>query len=215
MGWHAWDGQRFKRDTDGAVMRRMVLTVRGIYGEAARESNDDKRKRISKHATASEAEPRLRRAITLAQSLAALIAAPDDFDADPYLLNARNGIVDLRIGTRTPHDPGKLCAKIAGGDFDPAAVHPVFEMFLTDTTGGDTELEGFLRRAAGATLVGRVVDQVLLFLHGPGATGKSTLLAALKAALGEYAVTTDFDTFLARRDTGSVRSDLASTAPAW
>lgn len=209
IGWFNWDGTRFKRDTDGGVMRRMVLTVRAIYAEAAREPDDDKRKAISKHATASEAEPRLRRAITLAQSLQAFILAPDELDADPYALNTRNGIVNLRHGTRTPHDPARLCSKITNADYDASAVHPVFERFLAETTGADAELEGFLRRAAGATLAGVVVDQVLLFLHGPGATGKSTLLAALKAALGEYAVTTDFETFLARRDTGGARSDLA------
>ncbi len=191
----------------------MVLTVRGIYAEATQEPDDEKRKAVSKHATASEAEPRLRRAITLAQSLQTLIAGPDDFDADPFLFNAGNGIADLRDASPAPHDPLKLCSKITNAEYDASAVHPVFERFLVDITGGDPELEGFLRRAAGATLVGRV-DQVLLFLHGPGATGKSTLLAALKAALGEYAVTTDFETFLARRDTGGVRSDLARLAGA-
>ncbi len=213
-GWHTWDGRRYQRDTTGEIVRRQVATVRGIYAEAENSENEERRKAIAKHAVASEAEPRIRRAITLAQHLEQLVIHPDDLDADPYVLNTLNGIVDLRTGVLGPHERSRLCSKIAGADYDPSAIHPVFERFLSAVFDGDDELEGFVRRIAGLTLVGQVVEQRLFFLHGPGATGKSSLLAALKAALGEYAVAADFDTFIARRDTGGARSDLARLAGA-
>jgi len=54
---------------------------------------------------------------------------------------------------------------------------------------------------------------VLFFPFGPTATGKSTLLAAVCAMLGDYAATADFDTFLVRdRASGAPRSDIARLA---
>ena len=43
---------------------------------------------------------------------------------------------------------------------------------------------------------------------------KSTCLEAVKATLGDYALTADFDTFLARCDVGGPRNDIARLAGA-
>jgi len=53
-----------------------------------------------------------------------------------------------------------------------------------------------------------------LFIYGGDATGKSTFLEALKAALGNYAVTADFETFLKRYQVGAPRPDIARLAGA-
>src|SRR4051812_15476509 len=58
--WLAWDGRRWAVDDSGEVMRRAKDTVRGIYAEAARSTDDDRRRRIAKHAIASQADSRLR-----------------------------------------------------------------------------------------------------------------------------------------------------------
>jgi putative DNA primase/helicase len=55
---------------------------------------------------------------------------------------------------------------------------------------------------------------VLFMVLGPGATGKSTFLEAIKAVLGGYARTADFETFLKRRDAGGPRNDIARLAGA-
>jgi len=57
-------------------------------------------------------------------------------------------------------------------------------------------------------------EEILAFLHGPGATGKTTAVEAIKATLGDYASTSDFETFLARRGDGGVRNDVARLAGA-
>ena len=82
-------------------------------------------------------------------------------------------------------------------------------MFLETTTGGDAELAAFLRRAAGYTLTGDTGEEVLFFAHGREATGKSTFLEALKATLGDYAKTSDFETFVAHRGESGPRADVA------
>src|SRR5467141_3667487 len=56
MGWHAWDGRRWRIDDDGAVLRRAKLSVRSILGEAQRIEDFDKRKAATKWALTSETE---------------------------------------------------------------------------------------------------------------------------------------------------------------
>jgi putative DNA primase/helicase len=79
-------------------------------------------------------------------------------------------------------------------------------------TGGDQELAAFLQRAAGYSLTGVTSEEKLFFAHGPAATGKSTFLEALKAVHGEYATTTDFETFLKRKGDRGIPNDIARLA---
>jgi len=86
--------------------------------------------------------------------------------------------------------------------------------FVTFVSAGDGELADFLQRYFGYCLTGSVAEEKLAFVHGRGGTGKSTFMEALKAVFGEYAVTADFETFLARKATGGPRPDIARLAGA-
>ena len=59
--------------------------------------------------------------------------------------------------------------------------------FLADITLGDYDLECYLQRLVGYALTGDVRDHVLVFFHGGGANGKSTLVDLLLHILGGYA----------------------------
>lgn len=212
VGWHVWDGRRWRRDGDGEVMRRMKITTRTMRDEAAQlgQEGDD----LWKHANRSESRPRLEAALALAQTDSAVIAHVDALDADPYLLNVENGTINLRTGVLQPHQPSDLLTKLASVHYDPDATSPRWAGVLHDATGGDEDLLAFLARAFGYTLTGDTGEEVLFFPHGPAATGKSTVLEALKATLGDYAATADFETFLARKGEAGTRSDIARLAGA-
>jgi putative DNA primase/helicase len=75
----------------------------------------------------------------------------------------------------------------------------------------DEEQRGFLRRAVGYTLTGDTGEEKLFFIHGGQAAGKSTFIEAVKTALGDYAATADFETFLRGREK-SIRNDVARLA---
>jgi putative DNA primase/helicase len=62
----------------------------------------------------------------------------------------------------------------------------VFDRFLERITGGDQALAGYLQRAIGYSITGVTGEQVLFFAHGHGANGKSTLMNAMRSALGDY-----------------------------
>jgi len=210
VGWHVWDGRRWRPDDDGEVMRRMKTTTGTMREEAAKVGQDGDE--LWKHANRSESRPRLEAALALAQTDTAVIAHVASLDADPHLLNVENGTIDLHTGELRPHRPEDLLTKLAAVHYDPNAVSPSWERLLSDATGGDESLLAFLPRAFGYTLTGDTGEEVLFFAHGPAATGKSTVLEAIKATLGEYAATADFETFLARQGDAGTRSDIARLA---
>jgi putative DNA primase/helicase len=214
VGWLTWDGRRWQVDDTGEMTRRAKLTARAIYHDAAACDDDDERKRIAAWARASESEPRLRAMINLAASELAVVARAADLDKDPFLLNALNGTIDLRTRKLRPHKPADLITKLAPVEYDPGARSQRWDAFLRRVTGHDDELLAFLQRLAGYTIAGVTDEEVLPFLHGPGATGKTTAVEAIKAALGDYAATADFESFLARRGDAGIRNDIARLAGA-
>jgi putative DNA primase/helicase len=214
LGWFAWDGRRWKLDKDGEPMRRAKRMVRAIYATAAEIDDDAQRKRLTAWATTSESEARLRAAVKLAEIDRAVIVDPDELDANPWLFNAANGTVDLRTGELRAHDRADILTKITPVVYEPDVRSDLWESFLERVTGGDQELLGFLQRAVGYTLTGHTSEEVLFFMHGSTATGKSTKLEAIKAVLGEYAAVADFETFLKRSGDAGIRNDVARLAGA-
>jgi putative DNA primase/helicase len=214
MGWFAWEGRYWRRDDDGEVLRRAKLMARTILGEAQELEDSDQRKAAVKWALATETEPRLRAAVSLAESELPVIAHAETLDADPFLLAVENGVIDLRTGELGPHEPANLITKIAPAAYDPEARSKDWDGVLEQVTGDNEELRGFLARAVGYTLTGDTTEEVLFFMHGPSATGKTTSAEAYGSVLGSYSTVADFDAFLQRRGDNGVRSDIARLAGA-
>ena len=59
LGWLAWDGRRWKPDTDGEAIRRAKRTVRAMYARGAEIDDEPARKRLIAWAASSESEARL------------------------------------------------------------------------------------------------------------------------------------------------------------
>ena len=211
--WLTWDGQRWAIDNTGEVMRRAKDTVRRIYAEAAGQNDSHQRQAIAGHAKQSESESRLRAMTTLAQSEPGIPIRPQDLDNDLWKLNVQNGTLDLSSGEPLLHSRDDLITKLAPVVYDVDAQCPRWHAFLDRIFGGDADLLSFVRRAVGYTLTGSAKEEVFFLLYGTGANGKSTFLEVLRAILGEYARTADFDTFL-RKERSGVPNDIARLAGA-
>jgi putative DNA primase/helicase len=212
--WLVWDGRRWARDRTARVTQLATETVRRIYVEASAAAEEQERKAIADWAKRSEADVRIRAMLHLASSQPGVPVLPEELDLGPWLLNCRNGTLDLRTGELREHHPAELLTKLAPVDFDPEAKCELLDMVLHNATGGDAELQTFIQRAAGYTLVGNTAEEVLFLIHGPAAAGKSTFLEAFKAALGDYALTMDFESLLPRSTVGGARNDIARLAGA-
>lgn len=207
--WLKWDGKRWAKDEDGAIMRCAKDSALTIYIEASEAEGATRREQLSKHAVRAESEKNLRAAIALAQSEPGIPVTVQALDTNGMLLNVLNGTVDLETGRLEKHDRSHLITKLAPVIWDEGATCPLFLGYLHRVLAGDAELMAFLQKAIGYSLTGRTDEQVLFILHGRGANGKSILLEILKRLLGpEYSAQADFGTFLDGRRDGP-RNDLA------
>jgi putative DNA primase/helicase len=180
-------------------MHHAKNTVRNMYAEAQEVENESQRKDLVAHALRSEGEPRLQAMVRLAASEMPLQVEAARLDAEPLLLNVKNGTLDLRTGTLRPHDQLDLITRLAPVRWDRAADCPRWKAFLDHVLAADKELVQFVQRAVGYSLTGETSERSLFVLHGDGANGKTTFLETLAAALGDYAVRTPTETLLAKR----------------
>lgn len=208
--WLLWDGHRWAWDERADVQRLGKATIRSIYGEAERANGEEFRKAIGKHARDSEKAARRQAMLALAQSEIGMPVLPTELDADPWALNCQNGTINLRTGELRPHRREDLLTKMTSVEYCADARHDLWDRYLIDATGGDTELSAYLQRAVGYALQGTVTEKAFWFLYGPPDGMKSTFIDAVSAALGDYAAAASFTTWLVQTNTGGNRGDLVS-----
>lgn len=207
--WMKWDNRRWCPDTKNSVVELVKFAAREYFSEGCKLPEGDERKAAVKHGLQSEKQAQLFAAIKLAESDPRLAIDASDFDSDPWLLNCRNGTVDLKTGKLRPHRREDLTTKIAPVWFDPQASSKRWDAFLETATGGDRDLRNYLQKIAGYALTGDISEELFPVLFGPPASGKTTFLEAPKAAMGDYAATAAFETFLKQSQPGAARGDLA------
>lgn len=123
----------------------------------------------------------------------------NDLDRDHLVLNTPGGLVDLRTGVLSPHDPGAFVSKTTA--VAPAPGTPARWMrFLEEALAGDRELIDWLQLMAGYWLTGEVSEQQLTFLWGQGGNGKGVFANTLANLMGDYAARTPSATFAAVRN---------------
>lgn len=187
VGWHIWTGTHWKRDKTGEVERRAKETARSIHEEAAHVDDDGRRKALAKWAVASESVNRLGAMIKLAGTEPGIPVTVDDLDADPWLLNVRNGTLDLRTGELREHLHKDHITKLAPVEYHPDAEAPVWEAFLAKALP-NAEVRTFVQRLVGYSLTGVTTEKILPMLLGEGDTGKTTFIEAVMDMLGgDYA----------------------------
>lgn len=192
--WFVWTGTHWTEDEKGDVprlakdeMRRLLKTYSEILAKCSEE--DPRKEQFSamlQWVLKSLDAKRLKPMIELAQSEPGIPIVPGDMDRDQWLLNVKNGTIDLRTGALLPHRQEDLITRVCGVEYDRHAACPTWERCLHQWQGGNEDMIGYLQRAAGYSLTGNVSEQCLFFLHGDGANGKSTFLDVLLTMLGEY-----------------------------
>ena len=184
--WFVWDGRRWAEDTTDEVRRRAVETIRTFGKQAFDESDTELRKTFVSWALRSESRERIDAMVSLARSFAKVAVRPEDFDADPWLLNVENGTLDLRTGTLREHRRGDLITKLAPVTYEPNAKgkgwRTHIEMFLPNEN-----IRRQVQRDLGVALVGATLEESLPIWYGTGANGKTTTARTIMGILGDYA----------------------------
>jgi putative DNA primase/helicase len=186
--WVVWDGQRWREDPrDLCVMERMRDVVDDILVEAQQATDSRRKETLMRWALRSQSTQEQRAA--LEQARIDLRAPSGQFDAQPGLLNCRNGTLDLRTGTLRSFCCEDYLTKQCPVDYDPEARSELWEGFLARAIP-DPETRHFIQKCAGYTLSGECGEDVLLLVYGITRTGKGTFQGAIAKTLGSDYVAT-------------------------
>lgn len=191
LGWLFWDGKRWAHDSDDAKIRKTatavlgnaVLSVLGNDSDAANALRSDVRK--------CESDSGLAGMIKIARRDGRLSRTVGQLDANPDLINAQNGVVDVQTGTLHPHDPAHLMTKVCRGsylaDLPTHSDERSFDTFIRRIIP-KKDVREFLQRLTGMGLYGKLLEKKLPILCGSGDNGKNVFWEAINYALGDYAV---------------------------
>lgn len=136
--------------------------------------------------------------------LKSLLDVPmSSFDKNPWLLNVRNGTLDLRTGTLHPHNPADRITRCIPHDYLHDARADRFERFLAEVFPDPRTVE-YVQRYLGYTITGSNREQTMLVHFGGGSNGKNTLFKTLRAALGPYAMAGTSGLLTADKDGGMI-----------
>lgn len=195
--WMHYDGVRWAHDS---TLKVYDLARKVCRSAAAAASNDPtltdaQREKIPSVFGRSSTVAAIEKLAKADRRHAATVA---QWDADHWLLNTNSGVVDLRTGEVFPGWRDAYMTKCCNAkvSFEP----PVeWLKFLDTATGGDAELQTFLKRLCGYTLTGLTREQILVFIYGPGGNGKGTFLNTLQWVMGDYATSADMETFTEKK----------------
>jgi putative DNA primase/helicase len=191
-GWHIYNGKMWEEDILGRIRGLADKTIIELYRyeslirqyDAIHETkkNKDFFKWVSLSRNAGRKDNMLRE-IAAMDGIAAL---PEWFDQDKFLLNCRNGTLDLRTGKLHPHNKEHMITRIIDIEYDPDAKTKIWDNFLNRIFDGKKDLVEFMQRAMGYTLTGSIKEQCIFILYGIGKNGKSTFIETIRELFGAY-----------------------------
>jgi putative DNA primase/helicase len=205
-GWLVWSGTHWLEDRKGVRVQALAKeTALAIFDEVKDASERDA---LYRHAKRSQSKAAIEAMTLLARSEPGVLTELTEFDVDLMSFNVMNGTVDLHTGELRRHSRADLITRISRVKFDPRAECQGWDAFLSRVLGNDQDLYNYARRLVGYLLTGKTSEQVLHFLYGLGANGKSVFCEILEALLGDYAIVVSPELIMVRRH-GGIPNDIA------
>ena len=209
LKWLVWEGSRWVIDDSGAVERKAVETAKTIIQELETEEDQEHRGRLYKWHDYSLSCRGKSNMVDSAQAKEGVYVNSGQLDKDGFLLNVRNGTLDLRKRELLKHSPEYLITKQAPVEFDKNATCPTFSAFLDRILLGRADLIEFVQKTIGYSLSADIREQCFFIFYGSGANGKSTLLNTVSQMLGQYALSSQIETFIKKKNDAAPRNDIA------
>lgn len=183
--WFEWDGKCWRVDET----RKIFSLARNLCRDAANNLNKGSTRR-----TIASAKTRAA-VVSLASEDRRLAATVDQWDADPWLLNTPDGVIDLRTSELQPARPEDYMTKITAVAPDASCPMPLWDAFLEKVTKGDKEYQKYLARVCGYSLTGLTLEHAMFFLYGDGSNGKGVMVNTVSNIVRDYHVTAPIETF--------------------
>lgn len=197
-GWLIWNGMYWEEDRKQKVRLLADETIQSLYQYVGHMSqvNSKKVKQFTDWLAVSRNSGKKDNMLKEAYHFENIATLPEQFDKDIYLLNCKNGTIDLRTGKIMDHSRNNLITKYIPVEYNPEAAAPTWGKFLSRIFDGNQELIQFIQRAVGYSLTGSIKEQCIFILHGTGKNGKSTFLDTIRVLLGSYTKNSNSQVFM-------------------
>lgn len=189
IGWHVWDGCRWRPDDERVEIPAALATVKTALRSLDRYSGQE-RDDLYRDIQRCESKSALEGVAYIASALPPISTSARSLDADPYLFNTSNGTLDLRTGEMFGNRRSDLITKLSGGTVTGDVHSAEWEAFI-ERILPDPEIRSFVQRLFGYAMLGKVSEHVMPIFTGSGANGKGTLRDAVMSAFGDYATEVD------------------------
>lgn len=164
-------------------MQRLLQLLHLYCSEVT--ADEEMIKNYKTYISKSSSDTILRRALNASKN--SLVINLTDFDSDPYLLNCRNGVYDMKTQKfrfATPEDYFTLSVTC---DY-PTGINvrkcDRWYSFVDEIMEGDKEKAAFLQRALGYSLLGVNREECMFLAYGRTRSGKGTLFNTIAKVLG-------------------------------
>ena len=181
--WDRYNGKFWEADEGGIHAEECAKdfqTALMVYSCSILD--EDKQKRFQKNAVRIGSRRVRETMLEDARSKLAITGA--EYDTDDYLLNLKNGVLDLKTFQLIDHHPEQNITKICNAEYVEGARSERWEQFIDEIMCGDAEKADFLQRIIGYSLTGSTKEEVFFMLYGSTTrNGKGTLIETISYLL--------------------------------
>lgn len=194
--WFKWTGVYWQRAVQVELENMAKETIRALPDEINDLTTDEERLEFFKFCAACQKASMVSNMIRLAASDPRVMVPVLELDRHTHLLGVANGAVDLRTGALLAPNKEHRITVVSPVEYDERASADLFEQTVGDVFFGEEDQIEFFQRLCGYALLGKPKEDVLVIPYGSGSNGKSTVLGAIRDALGQHAKSASADTFL-------------------
>lgn len=208
--WMVYNGENWEQDTKEIVKGFADKLIVEMKKEIENEEDENLQKAMSKNVKHLSSSGGKIAMLKEAQHLPNIACVNNDFDKDPFLLNTKSGVIDLKTGKKVVNNQNLMISRNTNCEISNS--EPIrWIKFLNEIFDGDGDKVRYIQRAIGYSLTGLTTEQCLFELTGWGGNGKSVFLNVIEKAFGGYALNMQIESILAKNFNGggSANTDIA------
>ncbi|MGV0961778.1 MAG: DNA primase family protein [Limnohabitans sp.] len=201
--WYYWHANVWKMDVFRESLNAVEECAQAYAGQAMHLDLEVKEKKIDKkhpdygwkvrlrdkytqRVDKLRTEAGMKKALSMAAIVDKTLACEEtDFNHQPWLLPAANGVINLKTGALIKGNPADRMTKSLAVDYDPRADYRPFLDFMHEVSGS-ADMVDFQKRSFGCACTGFSLEQYLWIYIGPGRNGKGVLFNLIADVLGPY-----------------------------
>lgn len=188
--WYTYSDGVWKIDKGDILsqgnMQRLLQLLHLYVKEKTDSENADILKKYDQYINKSSSDSILRRALNAAKN--SMIIEITDFDKDPYLLNCKNGVFDLKTLKFRQAVAEDYFTRMLDCAYIPEALVKKCKRwytFIDEITSHDKEKANYLQKALGYSLLGENTKECMFVAYGSKTrNGKGTLFNTIARVLG-------------------------------